>query len=252
MKRRKLGDEFQAIYYAIKNSQDAIGKLEAVIHVDWKTKKAGKYPPEQWKKFLQFPEIEKEFRQRLHEQGEKNIKKFRKELERQKKELAKEIGGKDVWADAAMRLHQRGELLFDREKLLDNLPSEFRRKIYEMTIQLMHGYQELVANWEDEHAKWLKEKDEWEEDNPEYMKVRPIFEAFQKEKGKVKGSRIRWFDYLDFLSSHPDLANWRGKASEIVPLSSEERKGLRKPREHFEAFFEKNPELRELDRKHKY
>jgi len=251
MKRGELGPEFQAIYYAITSSQDAIGKLEAVINPDWTSGKIGKSDPNKWKELLKYQELEKGFRQRLKEEGIKSTKKFRKELEDEKKKLAKEIGQKDIWADAAAILRNKNLLLFNRDELLPNLPSEFRRKIYEMTIQLIHGHQELVANWEDEHAEWLIEKDKWEEEHPEYMHVRPIFEKFEKEQGKVKGSRIRWLAYLDFLSSKPELANWRGKAKETIPLTKEERAGFRKPGQHFAAFFNKNPELQELDRLHK-
>jgi len=250
MKRGELGDEFQAIYYAISSSQDAVGKLEAITSLDWSSKKIGKSEPEKWKEILRYRELEKEFRQKLKDE-EKNTKKFRKELQKKKKALANEIGQKDIWADAASIIQQKNNLLFDREKILPNLPSEFRRKIFEMCIQLIHGHQELVANWQDEHAEWLQEKDKFEEEHPDYMKVRPILEEFEKEAGKVKGSRIRWLKYLDYMSSHPELAGWRGGEAKVEPLTSAERAKFRKPREHFEAFFKKNPELSALDSIHK-
>ena len=252
MKRGELGEEFQAIYYAISTSQDAIGKLEAIVNPEWKTKKIGKSQPDQWRQLLQYREIEREFREKIKSEGGKSTKKFRRELKKAKARLAKEVGQKDIWAAAAAILRQRQNLLFNRDKVLPNLPSEFRRKIYEMTIQLMHGNQELIANWEDEHAEWLMAREKWEEENPEYIKVRPILERFEKEQGKVKGSRIRWLAYLDYLSSHSQLAAWRGGKAEIIPLTSEERKSFRKPRQHFEAFFKKNPEIAELDKKHNY
>ncbi len=157
----------------------------------------------------------------------------------------------ELWQQAAARIRKRGEALFDRKKELPHLPSEFRRKIFEMTIQLMHGHGELLELWKTEHKQWLIDRAEWEAEHADYMKARPVFDQFeQSENVTVKGSRGRWLRYLDFLTTHPELARWRGRAETIFPLTDEDRKGLRRPGEHFEKFWGKNPEVKELDKLH--
>jgi IS605 OrfB family transposase len=158
---------------------------------------------------------------------------------------------KDKWAALAAAKIAKGELLFDREKLLPNLPSEFRRKIFEMVIQLVSGHEELTKLWEKEHKEWLAEKAAWETEHADYLRVRPVFDEFERAGNvTVKGSRRRWLRYLDFLSTRPDLARWRDPAATVNPLTDEDRKGLRKPAQHFAKFWEKNPELSALDKLH--
>jgi IS605 OrfB family transposase len=159
----------------------------------------------------------------------------------------------EPWQQAVARIRERGAMLFDRKKELPHLPSEFRRKIFEMTIQLMHGHDELVALWETEHRDWRARRAAWETEHADYMRMRPVFQQFEdSENVTVKGSRGRWLRYLDFLSAHPELARWRNPDAVLVPLTPEERRGLRRPKEHFDKFWAKNPELRELDKLHGY
>jgi IS605 OrfB family transposase len=86
----------------------------------------------------------------------------------------------------------------------------------------------------------------WEKKQPKYMAVKPVLDAFEKQEGRLAGSRRRWPKYLDFLSQHPELAAWRGKEAEIAPLSPEES-NLNLPEDRFDAFMKKNPEIKALD-----
>jgi IS605 OrfB family transposase len=152
-------------------------------------------------------------------------------------------GKKDEWACAADRLRKSATLLFDRKKELPGFSCEFRRKVFEMTIQKIHGHQELLDNWKKEHDDWLKEKEKFEKDHKDLMTIWPEVEKFEKEAGSLKGSKKRWYRYLEFLGTHPAFATYRDEG----PLTKEERSGLKRPGEHFELFFKKNPKLLAID-----
>jgi IS605 OrfB family transposase len=161
---------------------------------------------------------------------------------------------KGDWAKKALEINRLGKILFDRHKELA-FGSEFWRKLCEITIQLIHGHEELKKIWEEEHKKWLADKKGWEEKNPEFMKVLPLYEDFEKKAGALKRQRGRWHLYLEFLRSHPELAAWADRKSELNDFSQEEEKELRKrfyrkPGKILEAFLNKNPQLKALDKKY--
>lgn len=175
----------------------------------------------------------------------------------QKKQPKKLGSGKNKgnWADKALVINRSGQILFDRSKLPFAFSSEFFRKLCEMTIQLIHGHEELKKIWEEAHTEWLADKKEWEEKNPEFMKVLPLYEDFENKAGSLKRQRGRWHLYLEFLRSHPELATWRDRESKLNDFSQEEEKELRKkfhrkPGKILEAFFNKNPQLKALDKKY--
>jgi IS605 OrfB family transposase len=157
--------------------------------------------------------------------------------------LKAKSGKKEEWACAAERIRKSGNLLFDRKKELPGFSNEFRRKVFEMTIQKIHGHQELVDNWKKEHDDWLKEKEKFEKDHKDLMSLWPEVEKFEKEAGSLKGSKKRWYRYLEFLGTHPIFSTYRDGG----PLSKEERSELKRPGEHFELFFKKNPKLVAID-----
>ena len=120
-------------------------------------------------------------------------------------------GKKDRWCELARELIGEGKLLFDRERdLAGLLHHRFHRRLFEAAFQMIHGYRELVANWEKEHDEWKKAREKWEQDNSEYMRVRSVLEAFEAEHGQAAKRRLRWHKWLAFLRSRPDLAAWRG------------------------------------------
>jgi len=149
----------------------------------------------------------------------------------------------EKWVLAAKKIREEKNLLFDRKKELPGFSSEFRRKVFEMTIQKIHGHQELVDDWEKEHNAWLKEKEKFEKDHQDLMALWSEIEKFEKEAGSLKGSKKRWYRYLEFLGTHPAFSTYRDGG----PLSKEERAGLKRPGEHFELFFKKNPKLVPVD-----
>ena len=129
--------------------------------------------------------------------------------------------GQGEWSKIAAKLRKGGKLLFDRKKELPGFSSEFRRKVFEMTIQKIHGHQELIDNWKKEHNAWLKEKKKFEKDHQDLLSLWPEIEKFEKEAGSLKGSKKRWYRYLEFLGTHPVFAAYRDKG----PLTKEERSG---------------------------
>jgi IS605 OrfB family transposase len=150
---------------------------------------------------------------------------------------------KEEWALRAKKIRDEKNLLFERQKELPGFSSEFRRKIFEMTIQLIHGHQELLDLWKGEHKEWIKEKEDFEKKNTDLIKLWPHFEKFEKEAGTLKRSKKRWYSYLDFLGNHPAFDQYRDGGT----LTKEERSGLKRPGEHFELFFKKNPKLKPID-----
>lgn len=163
---------------------------------------------------------------------------------------------KGDWAIKALSINRSGKILFDRNTPPLAFGSEFWRKLCEMTIQLIHGHDELKKIWEEEHKQWLSEKKAWEDENPEFMGVLPLFEGFQNKEGKSQKRRERWHRYLSFLRANPQLAAWKDKGAKLNDLAPEEERDLRekhhkKPGKILEAFFDKNPQLKSLDKKYK-
>ncbi|MCL5038148.1 MAG: zinc ribbon domain-containing protein [Chloroflexi bacterium] len=166
--------------------------------------------------------------------------------------------GKDEdWAKLAKKLTKKKKILFDRFEELPGFSSEFRRKLFEMSFQLISGHEELKKLWEKEHEEWAKEKLKFEESNPNYMRARPILEEFEKEVGTgFTKRRMRWHKYLDFLKSHPELAAWRGEEAVVNPIPAEGQQRIKrayrskKMKMEGEEFFKANPELEALDRVH--
>ncbi|MBI4834054.1 MAG: transposase [Planctomycetes bacterium] len=166
---------------------------------------------------------------------------------------------RDQWAKVASKLVKDKKILFDRKKELPNISSEFRRKIFEMAFQLISGHDELMKNWKSEHKKWIEDKKKWEEKNQQYLKVRSVFDQFEKAVGgKVTGRRQRWHKYIEFLKSHPELAAWRGKEAKVLEISDKAMKKIakaplrKKNSIYAKEFFKINPELEALDRIHNY
>ncbi len=154
---------------------------------------------------------------------------------------------KNQWAVLCAKLNASGRILFDRDKPPFAYASEFWRKICEMAVQLMHSHDGLFKDWREERAAWKERKADWESNHQLYMKAKPTLDAFQEEAGRLSGSRKRWLLYLDFLAKHPELAAWHGGKAHVDPLTAQERKGCRRPGDHFDIFWDKNPELAALN-----
>jgi len=164
----------------------------------------------------------------------------------------------DRWCELARELRDEGRLLFDRKADLPRLSKEFRRKLFEGAFQMIHGHEELVARWKNEHDEWKKARATWERENPEYMQLRPALEAFEGEHGQASKRRQRWHKWLAFLKSRPDLAAWRGGPAVVHKMGAAAKERVRRaPRNkrnkiEAEEFFRVNPELKALDEKHGY
>ncbi len=158
------------------------------------------------------------------------------------------------WSDLARQLRAQRRLLFDRTEVIPGVANEFRRKVFENAIAIILSHEEKMKQWRADHEAWLKQKAEWEQTHPEYMRVRPVIEEFENAEGKVSKRRGRWHRWLDFLSSNPGLAAWRGGPASVLPLTAEQQRAAnadRRPvRAAFEIFWAGNPELYELDRQH--
>lgn len=335
----EAGKAYQVIFDSIKNSQNAIGKMEAVTSLDWKTGKTTRNADEEieggadrnkkarilarsystiqpllesyelkigdwlnvsnldkWRTvFEKHPEIVgwKGGSKKLNPIDPKDIKKVERaknpstqKIKTKKEKSKKNKDRKDWreielyyflkvnpeikeldkarkeyrWATMAQSLIKRRILLFDRGVHLPNLPSPYRRKMYEMAYQLISGHKELAKTWENDRKKWSKEKANWEKEHNDYMENwRPQFLAFEREvKGKITKRRRRWHLYLEWLSKNPGgIAGWRGKATGVNSISDEgkiriDRASKWKKRSvEAEEFFKVNPELKAIDELHK-
>jgi IS605 OrfB family transposase len=163
--------------------------------------------------------------------------------------------GTGGWKDIARQLLSQKRILFDREKLLPGFSSEFRRKIFSMAFQIILGHRGKLKDWKKEHQKWLEDKTEWEQDHPQYLAIRPLIQIFEDAEGQAAKRRGRWHRWLEFLSTHPQLAAWRGGEAHVEPLTQADREDAKRSRRKevqraFAMFFAKNPELEELDRLH--
>jgi len=174
--------------------------------------------------------------------------------------VMQELSGSD-WADDAARLSARGVLLYDKQKVLGDLPGTLGQMLCRESVAVISGHDELVARWAKEHDDWLKKKADWQskDENKKYLALRPRFEDFEKRAGGKAGKRrARWHLYLAWLRANPDLAAWRGEAqgvTEISPAAKERirrAKPWRKRSVEAEEFWKANPELQALDKLHGY
>ena len=139
----------------------------------------------------------------------------------------------------------------------DAIPNSVWGQMHRRSIEFIKSYEELHKLWEKEHAEWLIEKATWEDEHPHYMRVRPHVEAFQRERGAARGSRIRWAAWCDFLLSTPAIAAWATPGTEAIPpteaqlgeiaASKPKKKVARAQRD---LVFGLNPELAAFDRVH--
>ena len=118
-----------------------------------------------------------------------------------------------------------------------------------------HSYDKTCEKWSEEHSKWLEERAKWEAEHPEYMAIRPLIDTFHAKHGVTRGRRNRWALWLQFLMETPELVRWRNKTAKVVPLTDSELKRIRSKRRgaarrEQALFYEKNPELAELNRIH--
>ena len=165
----------------------------------------------------------------------------------------------DTWANEAADLSGNGTLAFDKERERGGLPDSLFQPLTRDAVAYISGHDELVRNWEREHAEWLKKKAEWEgrEDHMAYLTLRPRFEAFEQSVGGKAGKRReRWHLYLKWLRENPDLAGWRGGAKTVnaIDAKAQARVARAKPWKQrsveAEEFWKANPELSALDRLH--
>jgi transposase len=165
----------------------------------------------------------------------------------------------ESWAEEAATLSAQGKLVFDKNELSGDLPGCMRQMLNREAVAIISGHDELVANWNTEHAKWLEEKRKWEDD-PEhklYLNVRPKFEEFEQSVGgKVGKRRGRWHLYVHWLRQNPALAGWRGGKAIVNSLSCEAEENIRRTKPwkkrsvEAEEFWNVNPELAALDKLH--
>lgn len=165
----------------------------------------------------------------------------------------------DTWANEAADLSRDNTLAFDKERERDGLPDSLFQPLTRDAVAYVSGHDELVRNWEREHAEWLKKKQEWKgrEDHKPYLTLRPRFETFEQSVGGKAGKRReRWHLYLKWLRENPDLAGWRGGAKTVnaIDANAQARVARAKPWKQrsveAEEFWKANPELSALDRLH--
>ncbi|MFO0973994.1 MAG: hypothetical protein U1A27_11225 [Phycisphaerae bacterium] len=169
-----------------------------------------------------------------------------------------EITG-DGWANEAAKLSCGGSLAYEKERERDGLPDSLFQPLIRDAVAYMSGHDELVQNWQKEHAEWLKKKAAWEakDENKKYLALRKRFDAFEQSVGgKIGKRRERWHLYLNWLRDNPDLAAWRGGAAVVHPLDAgaQARIARAKPSKRrtveAEEFWKANSELAALDRLH--
>lgn len=131
------------------------------------------------------------------------------------------------------------------------------KQLIKAVRERIFSHHQKVADWCNEHDQWLKDRAEWEADNPQYMVVRPLIDAFHAAHGFTRGRRNRWSLWQQFLTQTPELVSWRGRADAVVGLTPAELQKVRASRRgaarrEQTLFYEKNPELAELNRVHGY
>lgn len=165
----------------------------------------------------------------------------------------------ETWAIEAATVSSRGSLAYDKEAERNGLPDSLFQPLLRDAVAYISGHDELVRNWQKEHAEWLRRKEEWEakEENQRYLSLRPRFEAFEHSVGGKAGKRReRWHLYLKWLRENPTLAGWRGGAPVVnaLDVTAQTRVAKAKPwkQRSVEAqeFWRANTELAVLDRLH--
>lgn len=164
-----------------------------------------------------------------------------------------EAGGK--WKPLVRAIRRRRGILFDRKKTWPWWSQMFRRHVFDDAAKWMRQHEVRQKNWNDEHDKWVQARAEFEAGNPAYMAIRPVLMEFEAGQGQVAKRRHRWHLYLSFLATRPALAAWRGAPRAVQPLTDAELAGFQRDRRRgiakaFALFWERNPELKSLDRLH--
>jgi transposase len=165
------------------------------------------------------------------------------------------------WAWKAEERSKNGQLLYDKQKLMGDLPDTLRQMLARETVAIISGHDELTKLWKQRHDEWLKQKVKWESEpeHKKYLELRYKFEQFEIEMGgPATKRRERWHKYLDWLQLHPELAGWRGGEAKIHELNEAAKKRIEKARpanrakRRAEEFWKANPELNALDKLHGY
>ncbi|MDQ7014018.1 MAG: hypothetical protein Q9O74_09005 [Planctomycetota bacterium] len=139
----------------------------------------------------------------------------------------------------------------------DSIPNGMWGQMHRRSIEYIKSYEELHKLWQSEHAEWIKAKQKWEDEHPDYMKVRPLVEAFERERGAARGSRVRWTAWCDFLLGSPEIVSWQTPGTRAVHPTQEQIDEIiqKKPRKKVAGalnglVFKLNPELAAFDREH--
>lgn len=170
----------------------------------------------------------------------------------------REVTG-ESWAAEAATLSAKGTLAYDKESERDGLPDSLFQPLIRDAVAYISGHDELVRNWQKEHAEWLKKRAEWEskDEHKRYLALRPRFDAFETSVGGKAGKRReRWHLYMKWLRDNPDLAAWRGGLPIVNPFDAKAQTRIAKAKPwkqrsvEAEEFWKANPELAALDRLH--
>lgn len=165
----------------------------------------------------------------------------------------------DAWAVEAAELSARGVLAYDKEKERDGLPDSLFQPLIREAVACISGHDELVRNWRNSHAEWVRKRADWEatDEHRRYLALRPRFDEFENAVGGKAGKRReRWHLYLQWLRDNPDLAAWRGGPAIVHALDSSAQARIAKAKPwrqrsvEAEEFWKANPELAALDRTH--
>jgi transposase len=171
-----------------------------------------------------------------------------------------EVAG-DTWAPEAARLSGNGTLAYDKETERDGLPDSLFQPLIRDAVAYISGHDELVRNWQREHAEWRRKRTEWEakDEHKKYLALRSRFDAFEQSVGGKAGKRReRWHLYLKWLRENPDLAGWRGGAAVVNALDDKAQARIARAKPwkqrsvEAEEFWKANPQLSALDRLHGY
>ncbi len=155
------------------------------------------------------------------------------------------------WYGTARDLLKNKQLLFDRNKFFpDNLPTDFRQKVFEAIGQIIGSHSELVEVWLEEKRVWEENKEEWKKQHPRYFLIKPLFDEFEdNEDGTLRLSRDRWHRYYDFLAKNGEqLVKWNDKNALFKPLDQEiTEKYKSEPHKLKDLLLKQNPEIKEID-----
>lgn len=172
----------------------------------------------------------------------------------------REVTGEEVFGEP-VKWASEGRFAFDKNEMRDGLPDSLFQPLIRDAVAYLSGHDELVRNWEKEHAEWLKRKAEWEgkEEHQKYLEARSRFDEFERAVGGKAGKRReRWHLYLRWLRGNPDLAGWRGGPAIVNALDTKAQARVEKAKPwkqrsvEAQEFWKANPELAALDRLHGY